>query len=61
MHSYLHSVLFEHEIDTKGSFQVMFKRFAIKLSENEGGGIEGRLELFRKFIRFGGAGLSLLA
>ena len=27
------------------------------MDENEGGGIKGRLELFRKLIRFGGAGL----
>ena len=32
------------------------KKIAIQFSENEGGGgreVEGRLEFFRKFIRFG--------
>ena len=30
------------------------KKFATQLSENEGGrGVKGRLELFRKFTRFG--------
>ena len=36
---------------------VFRKKSATWFSENEGGGIKGRLELFQKFIRFGSAAL----
>ena len=40
---------------------INYKKFATKFSENEGGGrVEGRLEFFRKFIRFGCAILPLV-
>ena len=38
----------------------LFKKSATWFSENEGGGVKGRLELFQKFIRFGRGRLPLL-
>ena len=43
----------------KGFFRMFSKKVAIWFSENEGRGIEGRLEFFLKFIWFGSATLPL--
>ena len=37
----------------------MRTKFAIEFSENEGEGVEGHLEFFRKFIRIGSVTLPL--
>ena len=59
----LQTGLFEHEIDTKGSFQGMFFNNCIEKNQNKTHFKEGTsepppphpLEMFRKFIRFGDA------